>query len=241
MAFKGDATKLVGDDAYLKKVAFGSEIAGDNSTPLPAPGVYMVTKVAVSSNFPATALGGTGIAPGDILILATGDSLVPNINDNVVTLNLTDQCDVQNWGMEFSRNEIDVTTVCDIINVYRAGKSDMTGTISGIFVVGTSDAIDGKFRKFMDIAKQDEVSSFDRFPQEDEIGLGFFYMNHDPNIADIMYIVAPYQIYGSAAGGEIGSAQTFSTSFRFGNISYTSTLSGVTIPIRPTLYRLGSA
>jgi hypothetical protein len=110
MAFNGDGTKLTGDDGYLRRATFSTEIPGDGSTPLPAPGVYLVTNVAGTSSFPPTALSGTGIAKGDVLVLKTGDSLTPAVNDDVVTLTLTDQCDISSWAMEFTKEEIEVNS-----------------------------------------------------------------------------------------------------------------------------------
>jgi hypothetical protein len=116
----------------------------------------------------------------------------------------------------------------------------MSGSMTGIFNVGTSDATTGNLRQFIDIAKQDAVTSFDRFAKQDTILLGFFYTNVDTNIADEGYVVGPYQLFGYSLGGEIGSGQTFDASFRFGNLTYTDTGNSNVVTIKPTYYRLGS-
>lgn len=235
--FNGDGQKFVGDDGFVKKASFGSEIAGDGATALPV-GVYLITKVAAASGFPTNALGGTAAAPGDIIVVETGITITPAVDDDVVTLTLTDQCDVSSWSMEFTKEEIDVTTLCDTLKKYRAGKADMSGTINGVFTAGVTDATDGSLRQFIDIAKQDGATSFDRFSQQESILLGFFYINDDANLADQMFIVAPFQMYGQGIGGEMGAAQSFSSNFRFANLSYTDA-SDETATIKPTFYRLG--
>lgn len=239
MSFNGDGTKFTGDDGFVQYAVKDSEIAGDGATPLPAPGVYLVTKVAAVSSFPSTALSGEAIAPGDFLVLKAGDSITPAIDDDVISFITTDQCDLSSFQMEFTKEEIEVTTLCDLQKKYRAGKADMAGTLNGIFTAGISDATDGILRQFLRIVKQDGDQSFDSFAQQEAILLGFFYINNDLNIADDMYVVAAFQIYGTSLGGEIGSAQSFSASFRFATKSFTDSGNGVTVEPEPTFYRLG--
>jgi len=240
MAFNGDGQKFTGDDGFIQRATFGAEIAGDGATPFPAPGIYLVTAVAAASTLPAAALGGTSTSAGDILVLETGDSVTGAVGDDVVTLTPVDQCDISSWVMEFTKAEIDVSTLCDSVMKYRAGKADMNGTMNGIFNAGTSDSTTGNLREFLPIVKQDGDTSLDRFDVSATVFLGFFYTSYVAGIADKMYVVAPYQIYGNALGGEIGSAQSFSAPFKFGNLTYTSTISSNTTTIEPTFYRLGS-
>jgi len=238
MAYNGDGQKLVGDDGFLQIATFGTEIPGDGATPLPV-GTYLVTGVAGTSAFPAPADGGTAIGEGDIITVETGATITPAVDDDVVTLNLADKCDVSDWTMEFTKEEIETTTLCDAVKKYRAGKADMTGTINGIFLTGTTDDKDGPLRQFIDIVRQDGDASWDKFEQAEAVLLGFFYVNNDTNIADKMWVSAPVQLYGQSVGGEIGSAQTFSSPFRFGDLTYTDTGNTNTVTIQPTFTRLG--
>jgi hypothetical protein len=237
MAYNGDGQKLTGDDAFLQTIVFGAEILGDGATPLPV-GKYLVIKVAAVSGFPAAAESGDTIAAGYVLIVDTGVTIIPETDDNVVTLTTTDKCDVTSWAMDFSKAEIDVTTLCDPIMKYRGGKPDMAGTMNGIFTAGISDDADGDLRQFITVVRQDGGDSYDIFTQEASIGLGFFYTNYITSIADQMFIIAPYELFGYSLGAEQGSAQSFASSFRFGNLSYTSD-AGDTIAINPVFHRIG--
>ena len=237
MAFNGDGQKFTGDDGFLQTAEFGAEIAGDGATPLPT-GTYLIISVAAVSGFPAPADGGDAAAAGDVIVVGAGVGIIPEVDDDVVTLTLSDKCDVSSWTMEFSKDEIEVTTLCDAIKKYRAGKPDMSGTINGIFTAGISDDPDGDLRQFIDVVKQDGGDSYDKFTQEASIGLGFFYVNNNTAIADIMFVVAPYELYGYSLGGEIGSPQSFSSGFRFGNLTYASD-GGDTITINPAFHRIG--
>jgi hypothetical protein len=237
MAFTGNGTALTGDDGFLSHAVFGSEIAGDGATPLPV-GTYMVTAVAASSGFPAPVASGASIAAGDFLVVETGITITPEIGDDVVEITLTDQCDISSWTMEFSKDEIDITRLCNNIKVYRAGKADMSGTIAGVYTTGVTNSATGKLREFITLANQDGSNSFDKFAQQENIILGFFYLNVKTGIADKQYVVAPYQLYANGIGGEQGSPQSFSGSFRFTTFTYTSATHGE-IELTPTLYRLG--
>ena len=64
-------------------------------------------------------------------------------------------------------------------------------------------------------------------------------MNNDTNLADEMFVIAPYQLYGEQLGGEMGSSQSFSASFRFANLVYTDSVHG-DIAVEPTFHRIGS-
>jgi hypothetical protein len=235
MAYTGDGTRLVGDDGSLTRIAFGAEVVGDAVTPLPV-GFYLVCAVAGSSGLPATALGGTAIAAGDTITVQTGITITPAVGDDLVTLTPTAVCDVTSFTFPFSRESIDVTNLCDVIKKYRAGKADMDGSMTGNFVVGTTDSTSGLIRPFIRMGKQDGSTSFDSFAQEDSVYLGFFYLIDDTNVSDIEVVIAPFQLYGHQLGGQMGNAQAFDASLKFASLSYTHTSHGA-IEINPTLYR----
>ena len=235
MSFTGNGQKFVGDDGFVKLATFGAEVAGDGSTPLPV-GTYLVVAVAGSSGFPPNS-DGTAIASGDFLQVDSGITITPAVGDDVVTMTLANQCDISSWAMEFSKEEIDVTTLCDYVKKYRAGKSDMAGTMNGVFTAGITDDEDGFMRQFIDIKKQDGALKFDTYAQGESIMLGWFYINDDTNLADVMVIIAPFQLFGMGIGGEMGAAQSFSSSFRFANLSYD--YDGTDVGINPAFYRIG--
>lgn len=234
----GDGQKFIGDDGIVKRATFGAEVKGDGITPLPV-GSYLITSVGTPSGFPSALMGGIDPAGGDVIEVETSISIVPLTDDDVVTLVLEDQCDISSWRMDFTKEEVDVTTLCDFVKKYRAGKGDMAGTMTGIFTAGISDAIDGRLQEFLDIVRQDGAVSYSRYSQQDTIMLGFWYINDSRDIgADIMKVVAPFQFYGDGLGGELGSAQTFESPFRFANLSYTDSNDNK-VDIQPTYYRLG--
>lgn len=237
MAFFGDGQKFVGDDGLVQKATFGAVVNGDGATPLPT-GLYLVLAVAAVSGFPPNTVG-ADIAVGDFLLVDAGVAIVPQVGDVVVTVTVEDLCDISSFTIPFEKASIDVTTLCDTIKKYRSGKADMNGSMNGIFTAGISDEADGFLRQFIRIAKQDGSTSFDSYAQQDSILLGIFYINANSNIADRMAIIAPFILFGYSVGGEMGSAQSFKSSFRFSNLVYDDGTYEVTI--EPTFYRWGTS
>ncbi len=240
MGFIGNGARFTGDDGFGKDAAWGAEIIGDASAALAA-GSYVVLTTAASSTLPSNTTG-TEIGAGDVLIVddAVTSTITPAVGDTLVTLALTDRCDLSSWSMEFSKEEIDVTVLCDAIKKYRTGKADMAGTQNGIFVAGSTDKVNGDMQEFIDIVRQDGDTSWDRYEQQEEIKLGFFYVNKDTTLADEMFVVAPYQSYGMTLGGEMGSPQSFSGSFRFAPLTYTSA-AGADVTVQPTFHRVSAS
>jgi hypothetical protein len=228
----GNGLKLTGDDAFGRRAAVGALIEGDGVAALD-PGVYFVVAVAAVSGFPAPAGTGTEIAAGNFIQVNTGITIIPEVGDDVREITLTDICDISSFTMELAKTEIDVTTLCDLVKKYRSGRPDMTGTQNGVFKVGeTDDPTTGLLREFLPIVQQDGGTSYDVYAQENQILLGFFYVNKS-SLADEMYVVAPYILQGITLGAEIDAAQTFSSGFRFADF----TIDGISVI--PTFYRIG--
>lgn len=234
--FFGDGTKFVGDDGLIQKATFAAVVNGDGATPLPTH-LYLVLAKAAVTGFPPNTTG-TAIAVGDFLLVDAGVVIIPEIGDVVVEVDVEDMCDISSFTIPFEKASIDVTVLCDTIKKYRSGKADMNGSMNGIFTAGISDDIDGFLRQFIKVAKQDAEASFDSYGQQDSILLGVFYINKTVTLADRMAIIAPFTLFGYSLGGEMGSAQSFKSSFRFSTLYYDD--GTYEVSIEPTFYRWGS-
>jgi len=229
MAYTGNGQKFVGDDGIAYRATFGTEIT---TGVLPDDAIYVVTAVGGTSGFPAALPGGDGIAVGDILFVEDGVTITLGTGDKVMPLVRTKLCDLSSWSMQFSKEEIDVTTLCEDIKTYRTGKADMQGSINGLFVLGTTDDKDGFLRQFIDIVNQDKATNWTKYNQEESILFGLFYVNEKPG-ADRVLVAAPFQLFGMNLGGEMGAADSFSGNFRFASLSIPST----SIALNPTFIR----
>lgn len=140
------ARRLIGSDGKLTVGSFGELL--EPSDTLVIGTWYLVFTVGSASVFPDGATAGYMFKATAADTLATGDSCKAWAS--------VDLCDVQSWGLEFSKGEVDVTTMCDSSKVYRAAKTDITGTLEGVFTVGVTDSKDGFQNQFVSIVKQDD-------------------------------------------------------------------------------------
>jgi len=236
MANYGNGTKLVGNDALMYQGTFGAVITGTGAVALDA-GLYAVLTVAAVSGLPANTTG-DAIAAGDFLLVDPTDVITPEVGDNLVTIVLGSLCDISDFKMAFSVPEIDITTQCDEIRVYRKGKPDMQGTLNGVFTIGVSDAVEGFLNQFIRIINQDGSTSYDVYEKDDSVLLGIFYVNSKISVGDRLCVIAPFVMFNYDVGAEQDAAQSFSSTFRFSNLSYKDDTYDVAL--EPSYYRWGS-
>ncbi|PNX49894.1 MAG: hypothetical protein BV457_00205 [Thermoplasmata archaeon M9B1D] len=194
-------------DGNLASVSLGAEIEGDGVTPLSA-GYYVITAVGSPSGLPTNAEAGypfysdTGITP------ETGDKVKP--------MTFTNLCDVQNASLEFAKDEIEDTTICDRVKTYKFGRSDITGTIEGVMTVGLTDLANSFMNKVIDIVSQSAdlstliISKIDNTKIYLQLEVNKESINDEPT----SFYLLPVVLGGFSAGISQGEAQTFSSNFR---------------------------
>lgn len=89
---------------------------------------YLVTAVGTSSALPK------GLKAGDIFRCTTEITL--GEGDKVKPLVMTNFCGFQNIDGTFSKEQVDVTAICDTLTTYRAGRLNLE--LSGTLVIETS-------------------------------------------------------------------------------------------------------
>jgi len=225
MAFTGDGRKLTGNDGLVYKATIGVEVVGNAVLAMPV-GLHLVTAVAAATGFPAKTTG-TIIEVGRLIRVRTGQTITPAVGDKFKTLTLATLCDITSFTMPFTAAEIDTTTFCDDIMTYEVGKVDMQGTMDGITTIGTTTDNGGLLNRFIDIIKQDGITSYDVYQSSAEVYFGYFVVNKTAAKGDELAVFAPVNLFGASLGGAMGDAQGFSSNFRFA--SYDGIL--------PALYR----
>jgi hypothetical protein len=235
--FTGNGQRLVGNDGRIFGTVLGTEVDGDDSTPLPV-GRHLITAVAGSTGWPASAeTGAVDIQVGYIIEFRTGDTTItPATGDSYVPLTETQLCDISGWSLEFSADEIDVTTLCDTQKVYEVGKTDVTGSVSGIVTLGQTDSVAdfGLARRFMDIVRQSGGDDVNLFTQTATEIFAELVVNADTNKGDYLLYYAPVNLFGfSLAAASGAEAQTFESSMRIG----VGTAGAADVAIKPALYR----
>lgn len=129
--------RLVGRDGKVAKCVKGTEVTGNGTTTL-TDSYYVATNIlGTGSGLP------TGLEVG--YIFKGDDTIIPATGEKVIPLTFTDLCDIKSASLEFTKDEIDVTTLCDAIKSYRSGFSDATGSIEGVTTIGVTEDIIGKF------------------------------------------------------------------------------------------------
>lgn len=136
-------TELIGRDGKIAQVATSEVTTGT----LTAGAKYIVKTIGGSSALP------TGAAVKKAFI-ADGTEDISASGDVVYLLTETDKCDISEWSISLNSPEINMTTLCDDVNVYRAGRPDLSGSMTGIYKIGTTDVDDGVLNAFVDIVRQ---------------------------------------------------------------------------------------
>lgn len=227
MAFTGNGRKLTGSKGEVYTATLEAEVEGDGVAAL-VEGIHLITAVAGSTGFPANSAG-SAIEAGYLVFVRSGQTITPEVGDNTRQLTLTRRCDITDFTMPFTADEVEVTTLCDEIKRYEKGKIDMAGNMNGITTIGETTGDSGFLNQFIDIVEQDGTTSLDLYKQAEEVLFGYFRVNKDSNIGDELSVFLPINIFGTSVGAAQADAQTFATGFRIA--SYEDPL------IKPALYR----
>ena len=198
----GETKRLVGKDGEVYAATKGTLVEGNGSTAL-TDGYYIVAAIAATSSaLPA------GLQAG--YVFKGSAEITPAEGDNVIPLTLTRKCDITNFSVEYSADEIDVTTLCDTQRSYRAGFTDATGTLEGITTINVSEYL---MSKFIPIVTQTgetvEVTEIDG-----ETLIMRLVLNKPSAGGDVMSYFAPIAVTSYNIGATVDDAQTYTANFR---------------------------
>lgn len=198
-----DQTKrLVGKDGEVYAATKGELIEGNGSTAL-TDGYYIVAAIAsTSSALP------TGLQTG--YVFKGSAEITPAEGDNVIPLTLARKCDITSFSVEYSADEIDVTTLCDTQRSYRAGFTDATGTLEGVTTIGLSEYL---MEKFIPIIEQtgDTVEVTEINGNALIVRL---VLNKQSAGGTVMSYFAPIALTSYNIGASVDDAQTYTANFR---------------------------
>ena len=199
--------RFIDTDGKLATIAFGAEITGDGSTALTQGDKYLVT--AIDS-------GTSGLPTGAKVkyIIEAGAATVPATGDKVKPLVVTDACDVQGASVEFTKDELETTTICDTTKTYRAGRADASGSIQAV-TTGSTFYKDIANR-FVNLSVQTADASAVTVT---ELTSGKLYLqlviNKDVSDGESeMFYFLPVELTSFNAGLQQAATQTFESAFR---------------------------
>lgn len=197
--------RLTGKDGKVLLATKSAVITGNGTTTLTKGNFYAPLNIlATGSGFPAGVTKGVGFV-GD------GTS-TPEATETYIELTNAPQCDITSASVEFSKSDIDITTLCDDIMKYATGMTEATGTLEGITTLGKSEPF---IAKFVDVQKQDSTGAITSTAQNDDVIVLVLELNKaDNSDADVAYFFAPVVITSFNLGATINEAQTFTADFR---------------------------
>lgn len=198
----GETKRLVGKDGEVYAATKGLLVEGNGSTAL-TDGYYIVAAVAsASSALPA------GLKPG--YVFKGSAEITPAEGDNVIPLTLTKKCDITNFSVEYSADEIDVTTLCDTERSYRAGFTDATGSLEGVTTINVSEYL---MSKFIPIVTQTNDTVIVTEIDGNSLIMRLV-LNKQTAGGDVVSYFAPVAITSYNIGATVDDAQTYTANFR---------------------------
>lgn len=197
--------RLTGKDGKVYLAAKSAVTTGDGTTTLTKGHFYVPLNIlASSSGFPA------GVKKG-IVFVGDGTSK-PKATETYIELTNTPQCDVTSASVEFSKSDIDITTLCDDIMRYATGMTEAAGTIEGITTLGKSEPF---IAKFVNVQSQASTGAITSTAQNDDVVIVVLELNKsDSSDADLAYFFAPVVLTSFNLDVQINEAQTFTSDFR---------------------------
>lgn len=197
--------RLTGRNGKVYQATKGEIITGNGETTLTKGNFYVpLTIASTGSGFPANAKVG-------IVLIGDGTS-APAATETYIELTLTAQCDIRSGSVEFSNEEIDITTLCDDIMTYAPGFTDATGSLEGITTLNLSEPM---IAKFVTVQQQSSTGAITVIEKNDDPLILVLNINKtDSSDADYAAFFAPVTLNGYNLGVQINEAQTFTSNFR---------------------------
>lgn len=209
----GEITKLIGNDGYVCLGEIGSELVGNATSDfdtLAAGGVgsgkgfYQVTAIASSSSI----FDWTGAKVGDYFW--TDGTKVMATGDKAKALPTAVDASVKQFQISLSKQKIDTTALSDPMMTYRMGKTDASGSFTGITTIGNYLVLD-RFIERMDVSSAGAFS-MTRISKQPFYFVGFL-QSDETSGETLLAVVGKVEPESSNLGAQDGSAQEFSTNF----------------------------
>ncbi len=198
--------KLIGKYGQYASAEVGADVSTGTLT---ANVLYIAVTLGGSSTLPA------GVEKGYAFV-SDGTEDISSSGDVVKPLTLTNQCDISSWSMEFSKDEVEVTTLCSDYKEYLDGRTDTTGSAEGIYTIGLTDVNGGLANKFYDIVRQAGAGGavvIDKIDYSPIVAI--LYLQKDQTAGETeQFFIVPASVTSFSNGVTVADAQTFSSSFR---------------------------
>lgn len=215
MALSTDVQTLTGKDGAIYKGEIGTEVPGDDTTPLGV-GYHLITAVAGTTGFPTNsgATGAVDVKVGYVIRVQAGETITPATGDATKPITLTEWVDVTSWNIEFTADELEDTNYFTDQKTYAVGKTDFSGSLEGRVTLNETDLPGGTLARFIDVVQQDGITSIDLFEKGEDLIIANLVSNKTTAKGDRLEFFGAVNIFGSGIGGSQSDLQTFSSSMR---------------------------
>jgi hypothetical protein len=200
--------RLTGADATLYKYTPGAA-ALESGTAGKGKFYKIATKASSASIFDGFTVGDLWMGDGTSAF-TTGDSAY------LMTETLIEDC--SSFSFELNADEIEVTVLKDQVKKYRKGKSDMSGTITGINFISEMRKAGSVLNRFLKVVTGKSLHTAK--PVVNDIESGDFYikayLNDETAVGETQaFLFGQVELFGYSLGAETANAQSWSSGVRF--------------------------
>jgi len=201
----GAKDRLIGADASLYKMTFGSALATGTMT---SGSWYKIAAISGTTVFAA------GYTVGD-LFLGNGGTLSATNSAALATSTIVADCN--GFEMAFSRDEIEVTVLADDVKKYRAGKADLSGTVNGINFISEMKKPNSIANRFFKTVSATAANVSTLSLVDGSALYGQFFIQDDTTTSGETqaFLFGQIELFGYNLGAAIGDAQSWSSGLRF--------------------------
>lgn len=201
------ADRLVGSDATLFK-GTAAAVATASGT-MVAGAIYKIATISGTTVF------ANGMEVGDFYLGDVSKTLTAANSAYLVTA--SEAVDVSEFSMELAASEIEVTTLSDEVSKYRKGKTDLSGSISGINFISEMKKAGSFLNRYL---RTITTTSAYGSPVLNQVAstplVGVFYLQKDNTTASetTAIMIAEVETFGYNLGAAVADAQTWESGFR---------------------------
>ena len=198
--------RLVGSDGELWGYTFGTPLITGSAT---AGAEYKIVKLDGTTVFPA------GYKVGDLWTCpkTTPPTFSATNSAALATAKLVGE--ITSFKFTFSKDAVEVTTLADLVKVYRAGKSDVTGTIEGItFVDALADgsSLANRFIRIVNIGSTGDTTL--NTVDTSDLFVKCYLQKDDSDGETQIWLAAQVELLGYDFGAATSDAQSWSSDTR---------------------------
>ena len=199
--------RLIGADATFYK---GTAAATATTSGTMIEGaIYKIATISGTTVFP------TGFEVGYYFL---GDSTKTLSAGNSAYLVTTEEAaDVTEFSIEFSADEVEVTTLPDDVKKYRRGKTDLSGSVSGINFVSEmkkAGSVANRFLRTVTVTSGYGSASMNLVDGTQLVGVFYLQKDKTTPAETSAILIAEIELFGYNLGASTGDAQDWESGLR---------------------------